>query len=552
MFSTLTRLSEAILNSSRKLKSDVNDLIWACNVYLLSFVRYVLCVALLMAGGVSTASSNPLAMPGSEVDYPGASASSAFVAMEPYVVNIQGKQATIPLWGASRGNDFSGNVPFINPKTGRADAQSMQAWDPVFAESFTPFLSGSYNLNGDQITNAGFPGRVDKRTINGAAATMVRYNAGDDVTEGTCRTKLNAYAVPPRTHVRWELEVAFGNADGVNDWALLPTGTSPVLFWQLKSDNQTNPPLQAGVDTDNLDPTKLMIYFGQRVGTATKPIEIARVHGIPRHTLTPVVIEAFLDERAIADGGKGLIQIWVNNTLAAEKAGPTLSLGVNEHWWSIDTYLWNDIQPSANTRAAFFKTARMLVFPVNTNVSADTAAPSAPSSLAATSPDSAKVNLSWSASTDNTGVAGYRIYRNNTEIGSSAVNSFTDTSTAGGTSYNYTVKAYDDSGNLSAASNTATVQTPKAINISSYYVGNKTATSATVNWTTNVSSTGNVYYGTNSGKLSSSVYDGALSTNHAKRITGLARRTTYYYKIVAKDAGNITASSPVSSFRTNK
>jgi hypothetical protein len=364
---TLFRFLESTLSLSQKLRSDMNSAsrIYS-SLYLRAFVRCTVYLALLLVGGVGVALSSPLSMPNSEMDYPGASANSAFVAKEPYVINIQGTMVTIPLWGASRRNDFSGNAPFVNPETGKIDPAQIQAWDSVFATSFRPPLPGSYSLNGSQITNLGFPGRVDKQTINGSAVTMVRYNAGDGITEGKCRSQLNAYAVPPRTHVRWELEVAFGNPDGVNDWVLTPAEASPVLFWQMHSMNQTNPPLAANVDTDESDPTKLTITFFQRVGTAAKPMEIARVNGISRYTMVPIVIEAFLDERATADGGKGLLQISVDNKLVLEKEGPTLAAGTNPHWWALAMYLWNDALPSQYTRASFWKTAKMIVFPVST------------------------------------------------------------------------------------------------------------------------------------------------------------------------------------------
>ncbi len=513
------------------------------------FNRHILYLLLLLAGGVSVATSSPLPMPDSETTYPGASADSPFVAMEPYQVNIQGTQVTIPLWGSARTHDFSGAMPFINTQTGKADAAQIQAWDPVFAASFTPPLSGSYNLNVGQITNAGFPGRADKQTVNNDPVTMVRYNAGDNITEGKCRSQLNAFAIPPRTHVRWELEVAFGNADGVNDWVLTPTGASPVLFWQMHSMNQSNPPLAANVDTDANDASKLMVTFFQRVGTATAPKEIGRVNGIPRNTMVPIVIEAFLDERATEQGGKGLLQISVNNTLVIEKAGPTLALGTKPHWWSMDMYLWNEPLPYPYTRASFWKTAKFFVFPIG---AADTTPPSNPLNLTVTVPDSSTANLSWDASTDNVSVAGYKIYRDGTEIGSSTTTSFTDTAVIEGANYSYTVNAYDGANNLSASSNTATISVPLAtLNINSYYADNISANSATINWNTNLASTGIIYYGNSIDKLSSQVIANDLATGHTLEISGLSKKTTYYYKIAAYK-GSVSTFSELSSFRTNR
>jgi uncharacterized protein YkwD/chitodextrinase len=91
----------------------------------------------------------------------------------------------------------------------------------------------------------------------------------------------------------------------------------------------------------------------------------------------------------------------------------------------------------------------------------DTTSPTAPS-LTGSAPSSTQASLTWGASTDNVGVTGYRVYRNGAQIATTAstTRSFTDSGLTGGTTYSYTVKAYDAAGNLSASSNTATVTTP--------------------------------------------------------------------------------------------
>ncbi len=509
-------------------------------------IHHALYTLLLLAGSINFAHALP--MPDSEVSYIGASATNAFVATEPYIVNIQGKSVTVPLWGASRAYDFSGDVPFVNPTTGKSNPAQIQAWDPVFANSFNPPLSGSYNLNDNQITNSGFPGRAEQRIINNIPVTMLRYNAGDNITEGKCRSQLNGYAVPPRTHVRWELEVAFGNTDGTNDWTLTPTGASPVLFWQMHSANQSNPPLAANVDTDVADPTKLMITFYQRVGTQTSAKEIARVQGLSRNTLIPIVIEAFLDERATVDGGKGALQISVNNTTILEQTGATLALGTNSHWWALDMYLWNEAFPYAYTRASFWKTARMLVFPVS--LVTDTTAPSVPTNLVATTPAATQVNLSWTAATDNVGVTLYTIYREGIAIGTSTVPNFSDTSVIQGTTYNYNVTASDAAGNVSAPSANITVTTPlPTVTITSSSVSNITNSSATISWTTNMPSSGLVSYGTRANNLSSQVTFSASTTSHAVQLSRLNSNTTYYYTVRA-NTGSATVLSSLSSFKS--
>lgn len=71
----------------------------------------------------------------------------------------------------------------------------------------------------------------------------------------------------------------------------------------------------------------------------------------------------------------------------------------------------------------------------------------------------ASVALSWTASTDAVGVAGYAIYRNGIKIGVSITPSYTDTITgsAKGTLYSYTVKAFDAAENFSSSSSAVKV-----------------------------------------------------------------------------------------------
>jgi glucose/arabinose dehydrogenase len=92
--------------------------------------------------------------------------------------------------------------------------------------------------------------------------------------------------------------------------------------------------------------------------------------------------------------------------------------------------------------------------------SADAAAPTTPTGLTATPASSTQVNLSWTASTDNVGVTGYRIYRGGTQIGTSPTPSYQDTGLTPETSYSYTVSAYDAANNTSAQSSAATATTP--------------------------------------------------------------------------------------------
>ena len=89
--------------------------------------------------------------------------------------------------------------------------------------------------------------------------------------------------------------------------------------------------------------------------------------------------------------------------------------------------------------------------PVESVSVVDRTAPSVPTGLACTSKTDTTVTLSWNPSTDaGSGVAGYNIYRNGTFDKSTTSNTFNDTGLTYGTTYNYTVAAYDKSNNTSA------------------------------------------------------------------------------------------------------
>jgi endonuclease I/chitodextrinase len=85
----------------------------------------------------------------------------------------------------------------------------------------------------------------------------------------------------------------------------------------------------------------------------------------------------------------------------------------------------------------------------------DTQAPTAPTNLITSNPSSNSISLSWTASTDNIGVAGYDIYKDGafymTVTGTTATVSGLNPSTT----YNFYVIAKDAAGNASTASNTA-------------------------------------------------------------------------------------------------
>ena len=91
--------------------------------------------------------------------------------------------------------------------------------------------------------------------------------------------------------------------------------------------------------------------------------------------------------------------------------------------------------------------------------SGDTQPPTVPANLTASAVSSSQINLSWSAASDNVGVTGYALYRNNAFLKDVSGTSTSDTGLAAATSYSYYVRARDAAGNVSANSAAVTATT---------------------------------------------------------------------------------------------
>lgn len=97
----------------------------------------------------------------------------------------------------------------------------------------------------------------------------------------------------------------------------------------------------------------------------------------------------------------------------------------------------------------------------------DTQPPTAPGGLTATpvTSGSARIDLAWSPSTDNVGVSGYRVYRDGALLATvgGATTSYSDSSGSSGTTYTYTVAAFDAAANVSPLSAPASATMPTVV-----------------------------------------------------------------------------------------
>jgi chitodextrinase len=159
----------------------------------------------------------------------------------------------------------------------------------------------------------------------------------------------------------------------------------------------------------------------------------------------------------------------------------------------------------------------------------DTIAPTIPTGLSASAISSSRIKLNWSASTDNVGVMGYRVYRNNVFLETvGTVTTYESTGLNASTAYFYNVDAIDAAGNASGISTAATATT----------LAPNTATLAWDAVTDPNLSGYRVYYGTAPGVYIQAAGQGlnvGKVTTHT--VTGLGSGT-YYFAVTAFDAGN--------------
>ncbi len=175
----------------------------------------------------------------------------------------------------------------------------------------------------------------------------------------------------------------------------------------------------------------------------------------------------------------------------------------------------------------------------------DTTPPTVPTGLTASPTSSGtQVDLSWTASTDSLGVTGYNIYRDGGQVGTSPTTSYSDTNLTDGTSYEYTVSAYDAAGNTSPDSTSVSVTTPDTEAPSVPTGLSATAVSGTqvnLSWTASSDNVGVAGY---------DIYRGAAivgtSPTTSYSDTNLTALTSYQYTVSAYDAaGNSSAPSAV-------
>ncbi|MFS0985622.1 fibronectin type III domain-containing protein [Enterococcus durans] len=184
---------------------------------------------------------------------------------------------------------------------------------------------------------------------------------------------------------------------------------------------------------------------------------------------------------------------------------------------------------------------------VRTSVPVDDEAPTMPLNLKVENVTTDAVNLSWEASTDNIGVAGYRVYRDKQLVQEVQGEQFTDTGLTEDTEYTYEVRTFDAAGNQSEASNRINVRTKEIVDHKPPTTPmNVRATVVTENKVTLLWEASSDESGIRSYQVyRNSILVGSLPGDTLSYTdTNLSEKTKYYYTITACDhVGNVSVAT---------
>jgi chitodextrinase len=173
---------------------------------------------------------------------------------------------------------------------------------------------------------------------------------------------------------------------------------------------------------------------------------------------TPNASSVKLSWSASTENGSSVTgyQVYRNNLLYATVTSGTDYTDNNVRAGTSYNYAVSAYDSTDNQSAV----VRATPYTVTTPSASTSTLPTTPTNLKVVVSTTTSASIQWTASRDALGIAGYHIYRNGGLVATVGnVTSFTEYCLAAGTSYEYTVAAYDSSANVSSQSSPARAQT---------------------------------------------------------------------------------------------
>lgn len=276
------------------------------------------------------------------------SADKVFINEPGSLVRVGQTAFVVDVDGLPRIHDFGLSGGFVSASTGASNVATLIAG------------TASGNLlvmSSKAILANGINGQIERTKLGVRIATPAGYGK----TGEPCRSQASSFAVPTDQELKWEFDLQFGSHARGEAWELTTHGKDPALIWQVKAPD-LQPALAMIVDTDPSDATKLQLHWSEKAGKATHVRRMGQTGGISPNRRVRVVIRAVLDEREGHDGGKGYMQVYVDDRPVVHYVGPTLSAVASlPHQWFFGVYRYLTICPSSLARVTYWRQARLLL-----------------------------------------------------------------------------------------------------------------------------------------------------------------------------------------------
>jgi chitodextrinase len=352
----------------------------------------------------------------------------------------------------------------------------------------------------------------------------------------------------------WAAVGKFGGAitfDGVNDSVVVPDANSLDLTTGMTLEAWVNPSANGGWRTILFKEQAADLVYGlyafRSTGVANGQVYIGAERAVNATAATP--LNAWTHLALTYDGAT--LRLYSNGSQVASLAQTgsiltstgVLRIGGNAIWSEWFKGLIDEVRVY-NRALSATEIQGDMTRAVGTP---DTTPPTAPTNLVGTSSISS-VALSWSPSTDSSGVANYNVYRANgsgftpspaNRIAQPTGTSYTDTNLPIGTYY-YKVTAQDPSGNVSVESNELRVfiagDTSAPTQPSSFSISGTSATSLSTTWTASNDNVGVTGY-----RVFLDGVQQSTTTNLGFTFTGLGCATSHTVGVEAYDAAANTS-----------
>ena len=396
-----------------------------------------------------------------------------------------------------------------------------------------------------------------------AAGMTLRITAEDGTT--------NNFAITQKNEYNWTFDfvrgqqgnVWFGQIkDSSSDWSNMTT-IDPDGWPNWATHTYYGPGIDAPQNTNTTtDPT----VHGLLSAPPSKDISTAMAYRVPKSGTVSFKIrddEPYL-RQSPNTGGTVTLSLYVNGE---EKKSLTLETSKQK------VGNWEQAEEIVVSRGDMIRVVTKCndnpskpsvhVTPIITYVdksAADTEAPTAPTNVTTTDITTTTAKVTWTAPTDNVGVAGYNVYVNDSETPVNGETLVTGTEyelkdLTAGTGYTVTVKAVDAAGNVSdgaahtfTTNNAADTEAPSTP--TNVVVTDVTTTTAKVTWSEAKDNVGVVGYNV---YLNEAKVNETLITTTEYDLTALTEETNYSVKVTAVDAAeNESGRSEAATFTTPK